>query len=187
MAMSIVALHVVATIVDYYITKYAAKPMEQLQNLTTQYAVGMRRLEEKEEREQAQRVEAGGVPQPANSEDELKKRSWRVLVTLQHAANRSKMISSTECALFVHTEQQHWTSHNEVPLFISRPIYIASECQRMLSGSKHTLTKPSTTVDFSILGFRRAESVGDVPQLAIAQPRFLDGPTAFPMSAILVS
>ena len=56
MAMSIVALHVVATIVDYYITKYAAKPMEQLQNLTTQYALGMRRLEEKEEREQAQRV-----------------------------------------------------------------------------------------------------------------------------------
>ena len=50
MAMSIVALHVVATIVDYYITKYAAKPMEQLQNLTTQYALGMRRLEEKEER-----------------------------------------------------------------------------------------------------------------------------------------
>ena len=30
MAMSIVALHVIATIVDYYITKYAAKPMEQL-------------------------------------------------------------------------------------------------------------------------------------------------------------
>ena len=70
--MSIVALHVVATIVDYYITKYAAKPMEQLQNLTTQYALGMRRLEEKEEREKAQRVQAGGDPQPANSQDELK-------------------------------------------------------------------------------------------------------------------
>ena len=47
MAMSIVALHVVAGIVDYYITKYVEKPMEQLQNLTTQYALGMRRLEEK--------------------------------------------------------------------------------------------------------------------------------------------
>ena len=47
MAMSIVALNVVAAIVDYYITNYAAKPMEQLQNLTTQYALGMRRLEEK--------------------------------------------------------------------------------------------------------------------------------------------
>ena len=88
----------------------------------------MRRLEEKEEREKAMRLQAGSVPQPANSVDELKRRSWRVLVTLQHAANRAKMISSTECALFLHTEQQHWTSHFEVPLFISRPIYMASEC-----------------------------------------------------------
>ena len=134
--------------------------MEQLQNLTTQYALGMRRLEEKEEREQAQRAQAGGVPQPANSQDELKRRSWRVLVTLQHAANRAKMISSTECALFVHTEQQHWTSHNEVLLFISRPIYMASECHRMLSESKHTFTKPSSSVGLSVLGFRRAASVG---------------------------
>ena len=143
--------------------------MEQLQNLTTQYALGMRRLEEKEEREKAMRLQAGDVPQAANSVDELKRRSWRVLVTLQHAANRAKMISSTECALFVHTEQQHWTSHNEVPLFISRPIYMAAECQRMLSGSKNTLTKPATSVDFSVLGFRRAASVGDVPQRAKAQ------------------
>ena len=52
-AMSIVALHEAETIVDYYITKYAAKPMEQLQNLTTQYALGMRRLEEKEEQEKS--------------------------------------------------------------------------------------------------------------------------------------
>ena len=45
MAMSVVALHVVARVVDYYITKYAAKPMEQLQNLVTQYELGLRRLE----------------------------------------------------------------------------------------------------------------------------------------------
>ena len=180
MAMSIVALHVVATIVDYYITKYAAKPMEQLQNLTTQYALGMRRLEEKEEREQAQRVQTGDVPLLEKAQDELKRRSWRVLVTLQLAASRAKMISSTECALFVHTEQSHWTSHNEVPLFISRPIYVASECQRMLSGSKHTLTKPTTAVDLSILGFRRAASVADASQLTNTRPRSLDGPHGIP-------
>ena len=81
MAMSIVALNVVAAIVDYYITKYVTKPMEQLQNLTTQYALGMRRLEEKEEREKATRLEAGGLTGPANRVDELKRRSWRVLVT----------------------------------------------------------------------------------------------------------
>ena len=50
--------------VDYYITKYVTKPMEQLQNLTTQYALGMRRLEEKEEREKATRLEAGGLTEP---------------------------------------------------------------------------------------------------------------------------
>lgn len=48
MALSIVALHVAASIVDYYITKYVAKPMEQLQNLITQYALGLRRLEDEE-------------------------------------------------------------------------------------------------------------------------------------------
>ena len=37
MAMTIIAVHVAAKIIDYYITKYAAKPMEQLQNLVTQY------------------------------------------------------------------------------------------------------------------------------------------------------
>ena len=143
-------------------------------------ASGMRNLEAKEELEQAQRVEAGGDPPAANSMDELKKRSYRVLLALQHAANRAKMISSTECALYVHTEQQHWTSHNEVPIFISRPIYMASECQRVLSGSKHTLTKPATTVDFSVLGFRRAPSGGDVPQRDIRQPRFLEAPHGIP-------
>ena len=44
MATSLVALHVVASTVDYYITKYAAKPMEQLQKLVTAYALGLRRL-----------------------------------------------------------------------------------------------------------------------------------------------
>ena len=51
MAMSVVAVHVAANIIDYYITKYAAKPMEQLQNLVTQYALGLRRLELQEEEE----------------------------------------------------------------------------------------------------------------------------------------
>ena len=99
MALSTVALHVVARVVDYYITKYAAKPMEQLQNLTTQYALGMRRLEEKEEREKAMRLQAGDVPQAANSVDELKRRSWRVLVTLQHAG-KPRVFCSHRAAAF---------------------------------------------------------------------------------------
>ena len=50
MAMTVTALHVSAKVVDYYITKYAAKPMEQLQNLVTQYALGLRRLEAEEKK-----------------------------------------------------------------------------------------------------------------------------------------
>jgi hypothetical protein len=52
MALSVVALHVAAKQIDYYITKYAAKPMEQLQNLITQYALGLKRLEQEEEEEE---------------------------------------------------------------------------------------------------------------------------------------
>ena len=59
MATSVVALHVVASTVDYYITKYAAKPMEQLQNLVAQYALGLRRLEEEERQDSAAAARKG--------------------------------------------------------------------------------------------------------------------------------
>ena len=158
MAHSIVALHAVARVVDYYITKYAAKPMEQLQNLVAQYALGLRRLENEEE-EGA--TKAGEVEQVASGILAAKARSRRVVLRLQHAANRSKWISSTECALFVHTEQQHWTSHNEVPLFLSRALYQIHECKRILSGAKKMLTRADISVGFSVLDFEKAEVVGD--------------------------
>ena len=131
MAMSVVALHVVASVVDYYITKYAAKPMEQLQNLVTQYALGLRRLEDEEAQATAALATVRDVEQLANRQEDVKARSRRVLLRLQHAANRSKWIPSTECALYVHTEQQYWTSHNEVPMFLSRPLYQISECKHI--------------------------------------------------------
>ena len=53
MALSIIALHASAAIVDFYITKYASKPMEQMQNLTVQYALGMRWLEDKYKAEES--------------------------------------------------------------------------------------------------------------------------------------
>ena len=125
--------------------------MEQLQNLVTQYALGLRRLENEEEAA----AEAGNVKQLASGDEKeaaatagngkaskilaVKARSRRVVLRLQHAANRSKWISSTECALFVHTEQQHWTSHHEVPLFLSRGLYQIHECKRILSGAEKML------------------------------------------------
>ena len=131
MAMTVVALHVAAKIVDYYITKYAAKPMEQLQNLVTQYALGLRRLE-LEEAEADKKLKAAeaseGMKLVAPASD-WKARGRRVLLRLQYSANRSKWISSTEAASYVHTEQQHWTSRNEVPLFQSRSLHLIWECK----------------------------------------------------------
>ena len=59
MAYSVVALHVASHNCDYYITKYATKPLEQLQNLVTQYAVGLRRLEVEEAADRAQATARG--------------------------------------------------------------------------------------------------------------------------------
>ena len=41
-AYSMINLHVAAHACDYYITKYQAKPMEQLQNVVMQFALGIR-------------------------------------------------------------------------------------------------------------------------------------------------
>ena len=108
MALSIVALHVSANIVDYYITKYLAKPMEQLQNLITQYALGLRRLEDEE-----------AADQQATKTDP-KVRAKRVTIRLQMAANRSSWISATEAALFVHCGEGRFITHTEVRVFLSR-------------------------------------------------------------------
>ena len=170
MAMTVVALHVAAKIIDYYITKYAAKPMEQLQNLVTQYALGLRRLElEDEEAAGASAAKRSDGAHPASGPADMKARSRRVLLRLQHSANRSKWVSSTECALYVHTEQQHWTSHNEVPMFTSRALYLISECQRILSGDKSLITKAAAPADFSVVSYECEMPLPDAPPGTSAQ------------------
>ena len=166
MAMTIVALHVAAKIVDYYITKYAAKPMEQLQNLVTQYALGLRRLEleEAEENRIAREAQSSCI----SAKKSHKARARRIMLRLQYSANRSKWISSTEAALYVHTEQQHWTSHNEVAMFLSRPLYQISECKRILSGSPVILTRADVPVSCSVLSYECRDDAmsGDGSHLA---------------------
>ena len=85
MAMAVVAIHVAAKNIDYYITKYAAKPMEQLQNLVTQYALGLRRLELEEEQsaQQVKAHEANGVMKLLPEVSDWKARGRRVLLCLQ--------------------------------------------------------------------------------------------------------
>ena len=174
MAMTVVALHVAAKIIDFYITKYSAKPMEQLQNLVTQYALGLQRLElEEDNSEQAKQTTPAPAgdgahlattqtePAPAShgahlasaAARETKAYARRVLLRLQTSANRAKWISATECALYVHTEQQHWTSHNEVPMFTGRPLYQLWECKRILSCSKNRPTRADTSIQFSVVNY----------------------------------
>ncbi len=83
MAMSVIALHVAAAIIDYYITKYAAKSMEQLQKLVTQYALGLRRLELEE-------ADADNT-----AEVTAQARGRRVLLRLQYAPNVRCMCTPT--------------------------------------------------------------------------------------------
>ena len=50
-AYSMLAMWQAAHNTDYYITKYGTKPLEQLQNLIAQFALGLRRLELEEQQE----------------------------------------------------------------------------------------------------------------------------------------
>jgi len=145
--------------------------MEQLQNLVTQYALGIRRVELEEEQEKPILPTAIDTSDLVHKQKDVKVRGRRILLRLQHAANRSIWISSTECALFVHTEQQHWASHNEVPMFLSRALYQISECKRILSGCKTIITRADTSVHLSVLNYECTDTqqfaeLGDVVPLA---------------------
>jgi hypothetical protein len=126
----------------------------------------LRRFEDEEAQATAALATVRDVEQLAKRQEDVKARSRRVLLRLRHAANRSKWISSTECALYAHTEQQHWTSHNEVSMILSRPLYQIFECKRILSGSKKLLTRAAASTNFSVLDFKSSTTAGDAQQLA---------------------
>ena len=76
---------------DYYITKYHAKPMEQLQSLLANIALGLRRLEAEDEA--AANV---GAVQP-------EERARKATLKIAAAANRSSWCSCCEMATFIKT------------------------------------------------------------------------------------
>ena len=122
MAYSVLALHVAAHNCDYYIVKYQCKSLEQLQNLTTQYAVGIQRLEAEEKNALA----SGAEPWT------IKERARKVTIKLQSAANRCHWFSSTELAVYIYTGGTCWMSHNEVPVFLSKILFMMHACHRLL-------------------------------------------------------
>ena len=83
--MTAVSIHVAANNVDFYITKCACKPMDQLHNLVTQYALGLRRLELEETTadEQVKVAEASEVMKLVAPGSDWKARERRVLLRLQ--------------------------------------------------------------------------------------------------------
>ena len=127
MAYSVVALHVAAHNCDYYITKYQSKALEQLQNLVTQYATGIRRLEEEEEEARASAAARG-----EQLKTDPQERARRVLLKLQSAANRCHWFSSTELAVYLRTGGTAWCTHKEKPVFFSKYVFMLHECQRLL-------------------------------------------------------
>jgi hypothetical protein len=165
MALSIVALHGAANIVDYYITMYVAKPKEQLQNLIAQYALGYRRLEDEEAADQQV------------TKTDPKVRAKRVTILLQMAANFSTWSSATEAAaIFVHCREGHFITHQDVPVFLSRVWLLMLECQRMSQRSHGTVrnaaTAPITTIDYDytrlqILANTGNESLTHEPDAAL--------------------
>ena len=93
MAYSVLALHVAAHKCDYCIVKYQCKSLEQPQNLVSQYALGIQRLEAEEK----EALASGAEPWTT------KQRARKLTIKLQNAANRCHLFSSTELAVYLRT------------------------------------------------------------------------------------
>jgi len=112
---AMVAMFQAAHNCDFYITKYHAKPMAQLQSLFTNIALGLRRLEAKEE------AATAGAEQPANP---LEGRARRTTLKIANAANRSSWRSCCEMACFLQTGALVRKTHRPLAIFLSRPLYL---------------------------------------------------------------
>ena len=129
---AVVAMFQAAHNCDFYITKYHAKPMAQLQSLFTNIAIGLRRLEAEEEAAQA------GAEQPAANS--LKKtvlaedRARRTTLKIASAANRSSWCSCCEMACFIKTGALVRRTHRPITIFLSRPQY--RRCNIISTGPK---------------------------------------------------
>ena len=149
MALSVIALHVAAHNCDFYITKYQSKALPQLQNLVSQYAMGIKRLEDQEDI-----AKMDGEPEMTP-----KDRARKITLRLQSSANRCSWFSSTELAVYVETGDTVWLTHRDVPLFFSRIIFMVNACRRVLENRSPGLIEPAH-VPIEAIEIRRAPSDG---------------------------
>ena len=111
------ALHLAAQNCDFYITKYQSKDLEQLANVVTQYALGIRRLEAEEQ---------------SRGRAEPQQRAKQICIKMAMAANRATWVSTPSLALFLMTGEYFVSTHHSHPLFLSRPMYLIQACKDIL-------------------------------------------------------
>ncbi len=154
MAYSVLALHVAAHNCDCYIVKSQCKSLEQLQNLVAQYALGIQRLEAEEKQALASGAETWTS----------KERARKVTIKLQSAANRCHWFSSTELAVFLRTGGTCWMSHNEVPVFLSKIMYMMHACRRLLEDRSPGLLE-AANVKLDVVEFQARPKAGAPPPI----------------------
>jgi hypothetical protein len=135
---ALVAMFQAAHNCDFYITKYHAKPMEQLQSLFTNIALGLRRLEAEGEAAQT------NAEQP---EDLPEERARKTVLKIANAANRSSWCSCCEMATFTKTGALVRKTHRPISIFLSRPLYLYEQCRRLLQRSHEILIEAQDPCD----------------------------------------
>ena len=158
---SLVAMFQAAHNCDFYITKYQAKPMEQLQSLLTNIASALRRLEQEEELAQASRPPEAAPKEPAE-------RARQTTLRIATAANRSSWCSCCEMATFIKTGALARKTHRPIAIFLSRPMFLYEECRRILQRSNEILIDAPAIDDdevrtVDVLSFSRNKADADTP------------------------
>ncbi|MEC7710556.1 MAG: hypothetical protein VX902_07260 [Planctomycetota bacterium] len=116
---------------DYYITKYHAKPMEQLQSLLANIALGLERLEAEDE--------AAAALQSEERAEQPEERARKATLKIAAAANRSSWCSCCEMATFIKTGALARKTHRPVSIFLSRPKFLFEEFVRLQKSSNDML------------------------------------------------
>ena len=144
---------------DYYITKYQTKPLEQLDDLIKQIAVGLQRLEAEEEAEAASEVAAA---QEADLRaDAIKRRARRVTLRIAMAATRCTRVSCCELASFIKTGGHARKTYTPKSIFLSRPAYMVHECARLFHREGHLLLSAVEPLPGDTMHLRAVEVLGE--------------------------
>ncbi len=156
-----------AHIVDFYMTKYQAKPQQALAPAMSTIAKGLRRQEEEAEA----RADESDAPQ----QQQVALSKLRRII---FSANRCHWYSQCEIAIFIMTKGHTICTHATTPIFTARLRYMAEECKRLLNEQKdHTRPDDATAGDpapsssiFIATAASVSAAVSDIVADAPAQP-----------------